>query len=152
MNWKNTMIKYVRLRFFVSMSQIDSAKIEKTVNLFIDCFFKYCRWFCHWSLLFIIIFNHLHFFFELTTWFQSLRKSSRSMEMFFLKWVNWYFVETNIDSCVFVYLITFSCEFFNAFKVSTSIFFIVMIVISFTKFHVVVFKFSLMHASNRSTL
>ena len=70
----------------------------------------------------------------------------------FLRWINWYFVETNIDSCVFAHLIFFLCNFRSVFKVSISVLFIVMIITLFTKFDVVVLKLSSMHVSNSSAL
>ena len=146
------MSKYVFLKSFVFMLQINSAKAERIVNLSADCFFKYCKWFCYCSLLFIIIFKYLHFFSKLTKWFNNLRNNSRSTKMFFLKWINWYFVETNIDLYVFAHLIVFSCDFRSASKMFVSMLFIVMIATSFTKSDVAVLKFSSVHVSNSSTL
>ena len=152
MNWKKTMIKYVFLKSSVSISQMNSAKIEKIVNLLVDCFFKYCKWFCHCSLLFIIILRYLHFSSKLTKWFDNLKNNSKSTEMFFLKWINWYFVETNTDSCVFAHFIVFSCDFRSASKVSVFVLSIVMIATSFTKSDVAVLRLSSVHVSSSFAL
>ena len=152
MNWDRTIVKYVFLKFSVSIFHVNSAKTEKIANLFIDYFFKYCKWFCHCSLLFIIILKYLLFFSKLTKWFDNLKNNSKFTEMFFLKWINWYFVETNIDSCVFAHFIVFSCDFRSAFKVFVFVLFIVMIVTSFTKSDVAVLKLLSVHISNSSAL
>ena len=131
---------------------MNSAKVEKIVNLFVDCFFKYCRWFCHCSLLFIIIFRYLHFSSKLTKWFDSIKDNSKFTEMFFLKWINWYFVETNTDSCVFAHFIVFSCDFRNASKMFVFVLSIVMIATSFTKSDVAVLKLLSMHVLSSSAL